>query len=76
MKRLLDFEIIKTLPSLIDQVIENYKAGKGKGWRNHAKSQRIKPGSKAFHALKQGQDLYDDMDTGKGKHKDRGKKKR
>ena len=59
----------------IDQVIETYEARKGKGWGNLAKSLGIKPGSKEFHDLKQSQDLYDDMDNGKGKHKEKNKKK-
>ena len=56
----------------IDHVIEKYKAEKGKGWGALAKSLGIKPGSRDFHALKQGQDLYDDKDRGKGKVKCKG----
>jgi hypothetical protein len=59
----------------IGHVIEKYKAGKGKGWGVLAKSLGIKPGSKDFHALKQGQDLYVDKDRGKGKVKGKGKGK-
>jgi len=59
----------------IDNVIEKYKAEKGKGWGRLAKSLGIKPGSKEFHALKQGQDLYDDRGKGKGKVKGKGKGK-
>jgi len=58
-----------------DHVIEKYKAEKGKGWGVLAKSLGIKPGSKDFHALKQGQDLYVDKDRGKGKVKGKGKGK-
>jgi len=70
----------------IDRVIRTYKAGKGQGWGRLAKSLGIKPGSKEFHALKQGQDLYgaennsgDDgnrkeKDGGHGKGKGKGKK--
>ena len=57
----------------IDHVIEKYKAEKGKGWGVLAKSLGIKPGSRDFHALKQGQDLYDDKDRGKSKVKGKGK---
>lgn len=57
----------------MSHVIEKYKAGKGKGWGVVAKSLGIKPGSKDFHALKQGQDLYADKDRGKGKVKGKGK---
>jgi len=57
-----------------DYVIEKYKTGKGKGWGAVAQSLGIKPGSKEFHALKRGSDLYDDNDKGKGnKVKGKGK---
>jgi hypothetical protein len=49
-----------------DYVIEKYKSGKDKGWGALAQSLGIKPGSKEFHALKRGSDLYDDNDKGKG----------
>ena len=58
-----------------DYVIEQYKAGKGKGWGVIAKNLGIKPGSQEFHALKRGSDLYDDRNAGKGKGKDKGKSK-
>jgi len=58
-----------------DNVIERYRSGKGKGWGELAKSLGIKPGSKEFHALKGGSDLYDDTDKGKGKGKGEGKGK-
>lgn len=41
-------------------VIEKYKSGKGRGWGKLAKSLGIKPGSREFHALKRGSDLYDE----------------
>jgi hypothetical protein len=56
-----------------DYVIEKYKSGKGKGWGALAQSLGIKPGSKEFHALKRGSDLYDDNDKGKGNNKGKGK---
>jgi len=63
----------------VEHVIEKYKAGKGKGWGTLARSLGIKPGSKDFHALKQGQDLYDDRgrdnDSVKSKGKSTGKGK-
>jgi hypothetical protein len=59
----------------IGHVIEKYKAGKGKGWGVLAKSLGIKPGSKDFHALKQGQDLYVDKHRGKAKVKSKSKGK-
>jgi hypothetical protein len=60
----------------VDHVIKKYKAEKGKGWGTLAKSLGIKPGSKDFHALKQGQDLYDDKNKGKNKVKSKGKKRK
>lgn len=51
----------------MDHVIEKYRAEKGKGWGVLARSLGIKPGSKAFHALKRGQDLYGHMNGDRGK---------
>ena len=58
-----------------DYVLEKYKIGKGKGWGVLAKSLGIKPGSKEFHALKRGHDLYDNNPKSKDKAKGKGKKK-
>ncbi len=58
-----------------EYVIGKYKSGKGKGWGVIAQSLGIKPGSKEFHALKRGSDMYDGGDTGKGKSKGKGKGK-
>jgi hypothetical protein len=58
-----------------DYVIGKYKSGKGKGWGALAKSLGIKPGSREFHALKRGDDFYDDNGNGKGKNKGKGKGK-
>ena len=55
-----------------DYVIRKYKAGKNKGWGALAQSLGIKPGSKEFHALKRGGDLYNDNDKDKGKGKSNG----
>lgn len=55
------------------EVLEKYKSQKGKGWGALAKSLGIKPGSKEFHALKQGDDLY--VDTKKAKTKNKSKAK-
>lgn len=52
-----------------DYVIDKYRSGKGKGWGALAKSLGIKPGSKEFHALKNGNDIYNNNDKGKGKDK-------
>lgn len=59
-----------------EYVIAKYKSGKGNGWGALAKSLGIKPGSKEFHALKNGSDLYDNggRSNGKGKGKGKGKK--
>ncbi len=60
-----------------DYVLDRYKSGKGKGWGSLAKSLGIKPGSPEFHALKRGNDLYDDGYGGetRGKGKGKGKNK-
>jgi hypothetical protein len=61
-------------------VLEKYKAGKGKGWGNLAKTLGIKPGSREFHALKRGQNLYGENpapeDKAKAKKKGKGKGKK
>jgi len=61
-----------------DFVLNKYNANQGKGWGTVAKSMGIKPGSSEFHALKQGQDLYDsgNNDKNKGKSKDKNKSKK
>lgn len=56
-----------------DYVIEKYRSEKGKGWGALAKSLGIKPGSKEFHALKRGNDIYDDNDKDKDKDKGKGR---
>ncbi len=60
-----------------EYVAERYRSGKYKGWGALAKGLGIKPGSKEFHALKNGNDFYDDTgkDKGKGKGKGKGKSK-
>jgi hypothetical protein len=59
----------------VDYVIKEYRADKSKGWGAIAKSLGIKPGSAEFHALKNGQDLYDDKAGGGGDQKGKGKGK-
>lgn len=61
-----------------DTVIKQYQSGKNQGWGVLAKSLGIKPGSREFHALKQGHDLGGGGDGGpvKGKGKGKGKKNR
>jgi len=53
--------------------MERYRADKGKGWGVLAKSLGIKPGSKEFHALKRGHDIYDYNGKDRDKGKDKGK---
>lgn len=53
----------------IQYVTEQYRKGKGQGWGALAKSLGIKPGSREFHALKRGDDLYGPKGAGKGKGK-------
>ncbi len=62
----------------LDVVIANYRTEKDHGWGVLAKSLGIKPGSNEFHALKRGNDLYDDKGkfNEKGKHKEKGKKRK
>ena len=61
----LRLEEMSGLPT--EDVIEEYKSNKGKGWGRLAKSLGIKPGSREFHALKRGHDL----DDGNGKYKEK-----
>jgi hypothetical protein len=55
-----------------EAVVQTYTAHKGKGWGVIAKELGIKPGSKEFHALKNGDLVYggapgDEPGKGKGK---------
>lgn len=57
----------------VDDVLQEYKANRGKGWGVIAKRMGIKPGSREFRALKKGDP---DMDgPGRGKGKGKGKKR-
>ncbi len=60
-----------------DYVIAKHGSSKGKGWGALAKSLGIKPGSREFHALKRGHDLYDARGSGmvKGKARSNGNSK-
>ena len=58
-----------------EYVAERYRSGKYKGWGALAKGLGIKPGSKEFHALKNGNDFYDALGRDKGKGKGKGKSK-
>jgi hypothetical protein len=60
-----------------EKIIRNYKSGKGKGWGVLAKSLGIKPGSKEFKALKNGEDIKESKYTYKIKNKEKkGKNKK
>jgi hypothetical protein len=52
-------------------VLDEYRAGKGKGWGVVAKNLGIKPGSPEFHSLKKG--WGGDSGDGKGKEKGKGR---
>ena len=58
-----------------EYVIDQYNSAKSKGWGALAKSLGIKPGSKEFHALKRGDDIYGNDGKGKGSKKGEGKGK-
>ena len=58
----------------INEVLGVYRSGKHKGWGKMAKDLGIKPGSKEFHALKQGHDL--DYGQAEKKNKSSSKKKK
>lgn len=58
----------------VEYVMNQYRTSKTKGWGVIAKNLGIKPGSKEFHALKRGDDLYVEKDAEKPKSKGKGKK--
>jgi len=65
-----------------ERVVGTYKANRGKGWGVIAKELGIKPGSPAFHALKEGDFVFWGIDgkqtsgkPGKGKNQGKGKAK-
>ncbi|MFH1758083.1 MAG: hypothetical protein ABH969_08550 [Pseudomonadota bacterium] len=57
-----------------ETVMKEYQANKGKGWGVIAKNLGIKPGSPEFHALKNG-DFVFNGEPGKGSGKGKGKGK-
>ena len=57
----------------VDYVLSKYRSEKNKGWGSLAKSLGIKPGSKDFHALKAGSDMYAVKHKSKGNKKKKGK---
>ena len=56
----------------VDTVMQRYQTNKGQGWGRIARSLGIKPGSRAFHSLKQGHDL----NGGNNNSSQKGKSKR
>ena len=54
-------------------VLAEYRENRGKGWGALARSLGIKPGSREFHALKAGDDLYAGSDGQGGKGRSHGK---
>lgn len=57
-----------------ERVVQTYKTNRGKGWGVIAKSLGIKPGSPEFHALKNGDFVFDGQpQAAPGKGKDKGK---
>ena len=61
-----------------ETVVQTYQTHKGKGWGVIAKELGIKPGSKEFHALKNGDLVFDGGPSeggGKGKGKGKGHNK-
>ena len=59
----------------IETVTKEYKRNKGKGWGRLAKRLGIKPGSRAFKALKSGHDLRGRNKTNSKKNKHKKNKK-
>ena len=74
------FRLGEMSKSSTKEVVNKFKAGKGQGWGNVAKSLGIKPGSEEFHALKSNHDLSggtsDDKKKDKSKSKNKGKGKK
>jgi hypothetical protein len=58
-----------------DYVVRQYRSDRGRGWGALAKSLGIKPGSKEFHELKRGHDLYGGHSYGHGHSHGKGKGK-
>jgi hypothetical protein len=70
------FRVGQVASKPVEVVVKEYQGNRGKGWGAIAKNLGIKPGSKEFHALKEGNFGGDDSESskGKGKGKGRGKK--
>lgn len=73
-------QVAKQSGKKVDDVADSFEKNKGKGWGAIAKEMGIKPGSKEFHALKDGakgksKKMKDDKNKGKGNGKGNGKGK-
>jgi hypothetical protein len=67
------FRVGQVASQPVEVVTKEYQTHKGKGWGAIAKNLGIKPGSKEFHALKKGDFLDENAESGKGKGKGKGK---
>ena len=56
----------------VEQVLKEFRSGKGKGWGVMAQRLGIKPGSAEFKALKANDDLFSDREKQKAKGKAKG----
>ncbi|MBN2126577.1 MAG: hypothetical protein JW821_19920 [Deltaproteobacteria bacterium] len=70
-------KISKTAERPLDDVLEEYQSNRGKGWGVIARNLGIKPGSEAFHALKEDASATLDRtrERKKGKQQGKGKEK-
>ncbi|TDQ22786.1 hypothetical protein [Tenacibaculum caenipelagi] len=72
----LALEICKLSRKPVDDVIVIYKTHKNKGWGYIAKQAGIKPGSAAFHQLKNNANSKKNKSKGKGQSNGKGKGKK
>ena len=63
------FRVGQVAAQPVPVVLREYEANRGKGWGAIAKSLGIKPGSREFHALKEGFGGQEGKGKGKGKKK-------
>ena len=68
------FRVGQVASKPVEVVTKEYQANKKKGWGVIAKNLGIKPGSKEFHALKEGNVSGDSGSPGKGKGKGKAEK--
>ena len=68
------FRVGQVASKPVEVVTKEYQAHKKKGWGVIAKNLGIKPGSKEFHALKEGKVSGDSGSPGKGKGKGKAEK--